>query len=378
MSGHLVLIGGGHAHLATISRIDEFVAKGHRVSVISPSSHHYYSGMSPGALSGTYRSQEIRFNIKKMVEGRGGSFVYDKVIFLDPHRKELMLDSGGGISYDIASFNVGSRVSSGSIYAGNRSVFPVKPIVNLVRSRKAVDRVLKQVGGEPGITVIGGGPAGVEIAAALATLADNASSKTAIRIITGGKILGPYPSRARELVIASLSRRGVHISEDTTVKHIEGNNIELEDGNILSTDIIFLAMGVKPSPLFLNTLLPTGEDGGLLVNSFLQSVQYDNIFGGGDCITIKGMPLDRVGVYAVRQNPILSHNLLAALEGDPLNKFDPGPRNYLQILNMGDGTGIFRKGNWVWQGRLAFIIKDRIDRRFMKKFQVSGELDEPE
>ncbi len=378
MSGHLILIGGGHAHLTTISLIDEFVAKGHRVSVISPSSHHYYSGMSPGALSGTYSSQEIRFNIQKMVEGRGGTFVYDKVIALDPRRNELILDSGGEISYDIASFNVGSRVSSATIYADSRSVFPVKPIINLIRSRKAVDRVLKQEGGQPVITVIGGGPAGVEITAALAALADNASSLAGIRIITGGKILGPYPARARELVIASLSRRGVQISEDTTVKHIEGNNIELEDGNILSTDIIFLAMGVKPSPLFLNTLLPTGEDGGLLVNSFLQSVEYDNIFGGGDCITIKGMPLDRVGVYAVRQNPVLRHNLLAALEGTPLNKFDPGPRNYLQLLNMGDGTGIFRKGNWVWQGKLAFIIKDRIDRRFMRKFQVSGELDEPE
>jgi len=376
LSGHLVLIGGGHAHLATISRIDEFVAKGHRVSVINPSSHHYYSGMSPGALAGTYRPQEIRFNIQKMVEGRGGSFVYDKVIAIDPHRKELMLDSGGGISYDIASFNIGSRVASGSIYAANRSVFPVKPIENLIRSRKAIDRVLKQDGGQPCITVIGGGPAGVEIAAALAKLTGNASSKADVRLITGGKILDPYPAKARILTIASLKRRGVQIIEDTTVKHIEGKNLELKDGNSLPTEITFLAMGVKPSPLFLNTLLPTGEDGGMLVNSFLQSVEYDNIFGGGDCITLKGIPLDRVGVYAVRQNPVLSHNLLAALDGKPLNRFDPGPPNYLQILNMGDGTGIFRKGNWVWQGKLAFIIKDRIDRRFMKKFQISGELGE--
>jgi NADH dehydrogenase FAD-containing subunit len=178
--------------------------------------------------------------------------------------------------------------------------------------------------------------------------------------------------------MASLTKRGVQISEDTTVKHIEGKNIELKDGKSLPTAITFLAMGVKPSPLFLNTLLPTGEDGGLLVNFFLQSVEYDNIFGGGDCITLKGMTLDKVGVYAIRQNPVLCHNLFAALEGKPLNKFDPGPQNYLQLLNMGDGTGIFRKGNWVWKGKLAFIIKDRIDRRFMKKFQVSGELSEPE
>jgi hypothetical protein len=43
---------------------------------------------------------------------------------------------------------------------------------------------------------------------------------------------------------------------------------------------------------------------------------------------------------------------------------------------MGNGKGIFWKKNWVWQGRLAFFLKDYIDRKFMKTFQVSGELTE--
>jgi len=29
---------------------------------------------------------------------------------------------------------------------------------------------------------------------------------------------------------------------------------------------------------------------------------------------------------------------------------------------------------WVWKGRLAFLLKDYIDKRFMRRFQVSGEL----
>jgi hypothetical protein len=45
---------------------------------------------------------------------------------------------------------------------------------------------------------------------------------------------------------------------------------------------------------------------------------------------------------------------------------------------MGDGTGIFWKKELVLSGRLVFLFKDFIDRRFMRKFQVSGEHDEPE
>jgi hypothetical protein len=82
-----------------------------------------------------------------------------------------------------------------------------------------------------------------------------------------------------------------------------------------------------------------------------------------------------VGVYAVRENPILFHNLKVALEGGEMMRFSPQP-HYLLIFNMGNGRGIFWKKEWVWDGRLAFLLKDYIDRRFMKTFQVSGEREE--
>jgi hypothetical protein len=77
----------------------------------------------------------------------------------------------------------------------------------------------------------------------------------------------------------------------------------------------------------------------------------------------------------VRQNRPLHRNLLAFLEGRPLQRFDPGG-DYLLILNLGDRRGLFRRKEIVWSGRLAFRLKEYLDRRFMRKFQVSGELRE--
>ena len=51
-------------------------------------------------------------------------------------------------------------------------------------------------------------------------------------------------------------------------------------------------------------------------------------------------------------------------------------KDYLLILNMGNGRGILWKKDFIWEGRLSFFLKDFIDRKFMKKFQVSGELTE--
>lgn len=159
------------------------------------------------------------------------------------------------------------------------------------------------------------------------------------------------------------------------MQEIRSGAAVLRDGRALPFDFAFLALGVKPSFLFRDSGLVTGEDGGLLVNASLQCVAYPEVFGGGDCVSLSEHRLPKVGVYAVRQNPILFHNLLAALEGKEMEIFRP-QKDYLLILNMGDGRGILWKKNFVWEGRLSSFLKDFIDRRFMKKFQVSGELQE--
>ncbi len=60
---------------------------------------------------------------------------------------------------------------------------------------------------------------------------------------------------------------------------------------------------------------------------------------------------------------------MASLEGKPLEPFDPGG-DYLLIFNVGGGKGILRKNGIQFGGRLAFLIKDYIDRRFMEKFKA--------
>lgn len=379
MGKHLVLTGGGHAHLTTISAIRSLVNRGHDVTVIAPSDYHYYSGMAPGMLSGIYRPQEIRFNIRKLATGRGGRFILGKVVRVNADRSEVVLKDGQRIPYDVVSFNVGSVIPPDRPLINGGSVFTVKPIDRVLAGRNAIlDLWNQRKSTTPlDLSVVGGGPAGVEMAGALWRLTTDKGITCRITLLTGGNLLEHFSHRLRTRVIKSLSKRGIRIQELSHVSSIEPSHIVLEDKSTVRADIIFLATGVTPSGLFKDSGIPTAEDGGLLVNDYLQSVEYPRIFGGGDCITIQGLNLARVGVYAVRQNPLLLHNLSAALENKPLQKFNPGNPDFLLILNLGDSTAVFKKGEWVWKGALAFRLKDFIDRRFMRKFQLSGELDEP-
>jgi NADH dehydrogenase FAD-containing subunit len=368
MGKQLVLVGGGHAHMVTLANLHQFIAKGHKVTVIGPSENHYYSGMGPGMLGQTYTPADIRFATRHVIEKQGGTFVLDKAVGVDPENKAILLASGNRVAYDVVSFNCGSYVPTPEIIGDGTKFFTVKPIEKLLDAQKRVLSLVAQK--KTTIGIIGGGPSAIEIAGNIWGLTENqGQNKPFIQVFTRGRLMGRFPDSIRAKVAQSLSGRGIEIREKSNITRIETGHIVLESGETYTVDLIFLALGVKPSPIFSDSGLPTGPDGGLLVNQFLQSTRYPDMFGGGDCIYFQPQPLDKVGVYAVRENPVLFHNLMSAMENTPLQPFDPGG-DYLLIFNLGGGKGLLRKNRLQFGGRPAFMIKDYIDRRFMKKFQA--------
>ena len=368
MAKKLLLAGGGHAHMMVLANLRRFREMGYEVTVIQPSPHHYYSGMGPGMLGRTYRPEEIRFATRLVVEKQGGTFILGKVAEVEPAANRVILESGETVPYDVVSFNIGSNVSRHVSAEKSDTIFPVKPIERL---QEAQQLILRLGADKPlNVGIVGGGPSAVEIAGNVWGLARKSGLQpVTIKIFARTSIMTSFPDGVRYYAINSLNRRNIQIIEHCTVTRIEKGSIEIDSHQSHELDVIFVAIGVQPSPVFKNSGLATGPEGGLVVNRCLQSEEYPNIFGGGDCIYFRDQPLDKVGVYAVRQNPVLLHNLTAALAGGPLREFTP-QRDYLLIFNLGDGTGIFRKKGLLFDGRLAFILKDYIDRRFMKKFQA--------
>lgn len=367
MGKDLVLVGGGHAHMVTLSNLNRFVQRGYRTTIIGPSEHHYYSGMGPGMLGETYHPREIRFATRGVVEKQGGRFVKDSVTHIDPNRQMVFTASGAAFPYDVLSFNSGSQVSSHMIEGKQKQIYAVKPIEGLIEAQTRLKALAAQQ--HVKVAVIGGGAAGVEVAGNAWHLLSKYSRRDFdVRIFSRGKLLGQFPDKVRTAVMTPLQQRGIQIFEHHQVTRIRNHHIDLKPGLGYQADLIFMATGVKPSSIFKDSGLPVGPDGGLLVNPYLQCPNHPNIFGGGDCIYYSDQPLNKVGVYAVRQNPVLYDNLMAAMAGKSLHAFSPGGA-YLLIFNLGGGTGVFYKKGLMLNGRIAFWIKDLIDKRFMRRFQ---------
>ncbi len=366
----LVLIGGGHAHMMLLAHLSDFIKKGIQLTVIQPSKYHYYSGMGAGMLGGTYRPQEIRFQTRLVVEKQGGRFICDRAARIDPEKRVVILEGSNlAVAYDVLSCNAGSQVPEGKFsFSNDTDIFSVKPIAGLARARARIIELGKT---RPlRVEIVGGGPSAVEIAGNIHQLASRENLQPiTVTIVAGNTLLPHAPERVRTLSKRSLRRRGIAIMTGSRVQRISPGVLELDSGKEIRTDVIFLALGVRPSPLFTHSGLPTGPDGGLRVNKYLQSVGWKNIFGGGDCIYFEPHPLDKVGVYAVRQNPVLLHNVMATFDGSPLEEFHHGGK-YLLIYNLGNDYGVLNKWSLAMGGRSIFMLKDYIDRKFMRTYQV--------
>ncbi|MGH3994274.1 MAG: hypothetical protein ACRDSN_17665, partial [Pseudonocardiaceae bacterium] len=118
----------------------------------------------------------------------------------------------------------------------------------------------------------------------------------------------------------------------------------------------------------------TDSRGFLLVDETLRSVSHPSVFAAGDAASLRKHPdTPKSGVYAVRQGPFLRDNLATALGGNAkgYRRYRPQTRS-LVLLNTGDGRAILSYGAAALTSRWAMALKDRIDRRFMRRFQMIG------
>jgi NADH dehydrogenase FAD-containing subunit len=366
----VVLLGAGHAHLHVIARAAELVQRGGEVIVVAPDDF-WYSGLATGVLAGQYEPALDVVDIGALLARAGGRFLRESAMAVDPAARRVTLASGETLGYDLLSVDVGSEVAAGALPGATGYAVPVKPLSNLLRLRRDLEarwNARERVR----VVVVGGGHSGVEVAAAVQQLAVRRHGGVEVTLLADtDRLLPGVPRGAAMRVTRALERRGVRCVTGTRATSTETGRVRTATGDVFVFDALALATGLEPAPLVRRSGLPTDAAGALVVDATLRSVADSRVFGAGDCIAFEGRALPHIGVHAVKQAPVLLHNLLAALDGGRRRRYRP-QRRALLILNLGDGTGLAAWGGLSWHGRGAFWLKDRIDRRWLATVRLDS------
>jgi len=195
-----------------------------------------------------------------------GKTIKGRVRSVDFRRKKVVTDLGS-FDYDKLLISCGY----------SQKVIPNTYKIETVEDALALH---EKVRGVRKVAILGGGLLGVELASASREM-----GKEVYLIEGGNRLLNFMTTESSNFAVRELNDMGVHVILNEKVEGIEGNKVKTNDMEIES-DVVISSIGFKGSSL-IQELGLTNINGRMLVDEYLRSVDYDDVFGAGDSATTK-------------------------------------------------------------------------------------------
>ena len=303
--------------------------------------------LSPGDIA-----SPIRWILRHQ---RNVEVLLGEVARIDPAGKRVHLTDGAAFSYDYLIVAAGATHA----YFGHDEWMPYAPglktLEDALEMRRRVLLAFERAEREPDaarrralltFAIVGGGPTGVELAGALAEIARQSLTKdfrhfdpTSSRIIlieAGPSVLAAFPEMLRNAARHDLERLGVEVRTGTLVTRIGAGVVQAGEERIEAATVLWAA-GVAASPLGASLGVPLDRVGRVLVQPDLTVPGHPDVFVIGDLASLageNGRPLPGVAQVAMQMGVHASHNIMRAVEGQPLRPF--------RYHNLGDMATIGR------------------------------------
>ncbi len=355
----IVLLGAGHAHVEVLRRFAMRPQPGTRLTLIGREPQTPYSGMLPGLIRGDYGFDAAHIDLAPLAAAAGARLVLAEANGIDLDNRTVAVAGRPGIAFDLLSVDIGGEPA---IPAGGGDGVPVKPIGQFLERLAGLEAALDE---GARVAVAGAGPAGTELALALAYHFRGRFRLTLV--CDTADPLPAAPARARTAARAALVEAGVELACGVRAGAFAQGNLALSDGSFLPSEAVLWTTGAVAADFLAASGLACDEAGCVVVSRALHSVSHPCVFAAGDCASVAGAPRPKAGVWAVRAGATLAANLRRAARGRSLRRWRP-QSEALVILGLGGGDALAWRNGLTVHGRLVWRWKDRIDRRWMRMY----------
>lgn len=380
----LVLVGGGHAHVAVMKRFAMKPVPGLRLTLITRDIHTPYSGMLPGYIAGHYSYDECHIDLGPLARFAGARIYHNEVSGVDLNKQQVFAEGRPAVSYDLLSINIGSRPNSFNVPGVDEFAIAAKPIDIFLEKWLVLQADVAASTGEFNVAIVGGGAGGVELALStqhrlqrLLLEANDDPSRLNFNLLTeSSSIMHAHNQGVKNRFEKVFAARGICVTTNTRVVEVTANSVITEDGSVVAADAVIWVTTASTPAWPKQSGLDVDNSGFIRVKETLQSVSNDNVFAVGDVAALPD-PRPKSGVFAVRQGPVLADNLRALATAKRLRRYRP-QKNFLGLISTGDKYAVASRGGWSFQAQWLWHIKDWIDRKFMESFNELPDMSEEE
>jgi NADH dehydrogenase len=329
----VVILGAGFGGLTAARKMASFadvtVVDRHNFQTFLPLLYQ----VSTAGLAADHVAHPIRGALRKT----GIQFRMGTPISVDHKNKSVKLDSSEVLDFDYLVVALGSATADFGIPGVAEHALGMKSVHEALVIRAEVLRRFEDLCRFEddtlfSISVVGGGPTGVEMAGAFAELVRgplkhdqaNAAAHIKINLIEAGpRILPMFSEKLSAHGKKDLEKLGVTVHLNTAVKEIGPRKIEMKDGSSLPSEVTIWAAGVKGEPTAAKLNLPLVNTR-IDVQDSLQVKNYPHIFAIGDIAGFVGKDgrfLPMVAPVAMQQGRHVAQQIKSLVTGRELKPF---------------------------------------------------------
>jgi NADH dehydrogenase len=329
----VVILGGGFGGLAAARAL----YKSAEVTVVDRHNFQTFLPLLYQVSTAGLAADHVAYPIRGALRKTDIKFRMGSPISVDHKNNEVKLDSSEVLKFDHLIVALGSVSADFGIPGVNEHALGMKTVHEALTIRAEIMRRFEDLcrfedDTKLSISVIGGGPTGVEMAGAIAELirgplkSDQAEAAANIQVSlieAGPRLLPPFAPSLSERTKKDLEKLGVKVLLNAAVKAIEHRKIILKDDSVLNSEITIWAAGVKGSDAMAQLSLPTNGNR-VAVEPTMQVKNYPNIWALGDiagALGKDGRPLPMVAPVAIQQGKFIAKQIARLTANKPLTDF---------------------------------------------------------
>ena len=282
-------------------------------------------------------ADHVAHPIRGALRNRGVQFRMGSPLSVDHKNKSVKLDSSETLEFDHLVVALGSATADFGVTGVAEHALGMKSVHEAILIRAEVMRRFEDLCRFEdetifSISVVGGGPTGVEMAGAFAELVRgplkndqaHAAAHMKINLIEAGpRLLPMFSPKLSERTRKDLEKLGVNVLLNTAVAEVKPRSILVKSGEPIPSEVTIWAAGVQGEPTAGILNLPLAGTR-IDTDNTLQVAHYPHIWAIGDIAGFKGKDgkfLPMVAPVAMQQGRFVAQQILRVANGAELKNF---------------------------------------------------------